>query len=194
MDVVSWIKEERAKRPNLQIEAIYAGQKGYSALHREVPSCMNVFGISAHPKIHETTSISNYALDRFLDGTYSDVWIAGSRFVSTLKHDAEMIGILPYFRPNTPLPTFRASEVPLIEPLDVRMLETIMRLLIHQRVYVAQLNRAASEQASRVMSMENATSNLHCMEKDLLLKRNRARQAAITNELTEIVSGAETLN
>lgn len=193
-EVRRWIKEERAKRPNLQIEAIYVGQKGYSALHREVSSCMNVFGISAHPKIHETLAISDYALDHFLDGTYSDVWIAGSRFVSTLKHDAEMIGILPYFRPNTPLPTFRASEVPLIEPPDVRMLETIMRLLIHQRVYVAQLNRAASEQASRVMSMENATSNLQCMEKALLLKRNRARQAAITNELTEIVSGAETLN
>jgi len=193
-EVRRWIKEECEKRPNLQVEAIYAGQKGYAALHREVSSCMNVFGISAHPKIHETLAISDYAVDHFLDGTYSDIWIAGSRFVSTLKHDAEMTGILPFFCPNTSSPMVHANEVPLIEPLDVRMLETIMRLQVHQRVYVAQLNRAASEQASRVMSMENATSNLQSMEKDLQLKRNRARQSAITNELTEIVSGAETLN
>ena len=65
--------------------------------------------------------------------------------------------------------------------------------MVHYCVYVAQLNRAASEQASRVMAMENATVNLRRMEKDLILLRNRARQAAITNELTEIVSGAESL-
>ena len=47
--------------------------------------------------------------------------------------------------------------------------------------------------AARVMAMENATMNLRRMEKELVLLRNRARQAAITNELTEIVSGAESL-
>jgi F-type H+-transporting ATPase subunit gamma len=72
-------------------------------------------------------------------------------------------------------------------------LVAIARQLVHYQVYHAQLQRAASEQASRVMAMESATTNLKMMEKALTLQRNRARQATITNELTEIVSGAETL-
>jgi F-type H+-transporting ATPase subunit gamma len=85
------------------------------------------------------------------------------------------------------------SVTPILEPADDRMLVTIARQLVHYHVYSAQLHRAASEQASRVMAMESATTNLRIMEKMLTLQRNRARQATITNELTEIVSGAETL-
>ena len=81
----------------------------------------------------------------------------------------------------------------LIEPNDARMLEALTRQWIHLGVYHALLHSAASEHAARVMAMENATVNLRRMEKELLLLRNRARQAAITNELTEIVSGAESL-
>ena len=73
------------------------------------------------------------------------------------------------------------------------MLEAISRQWVHLGVYHALLHSVASEHAARVMAMENATVNLRRMEKELLLLRNRARQAAITNELTEIVSGAESL-
>jgi F-type H+-transporting ATPase subunit gamma len=81
----------------------------------------------------------------------------------------------------------------LIEPDDERMLEAISRQWVHLGVYDALMNSVASEHAARVMAMENATVNLRRMEKELILLRNRARQAAITNELTEIVSGAESL-
>ena len=73
------------------------------------------------------------------------------------------------------------------------MFEAISRQWVHLGVYYALLHSVASEHAARVMAMENATMNLRRMEKELVLLRNRARQAAITNELTEIVSGAESL-
>jgi len=190
-EVRRWVKEQRATR-DVQIETLYVGQKGFTGLRQELPPCTKPFTVHVHPQSRDTLPISSYAINHFMDGRYDEVWIIGSRFVSIMKHDAEAYRILPYhLKQPVPKTVPGVDKVPLIEPMDARMLEGIMRLWVHYSVFVAQLNRSASEQASRVLAMENATVNLHRMEKDLALQRNRARQAAITNELTEIVSGAE---
>jgi len=191
-EVRHWVAEQRATR-ELSIETIYVGQKGHTALSRALPACMKPFDLSAHPNFQETGPISTYAMDKFLDGTYSEVWMIGSRFVNTLKHDPVTQRILPIDRDAECRQEKLPAVTPILEPMDDRMLVTIARQLIHYHVYSAQLHRAASEQASRVMAMESATTNLRVMEKMLTLQRNRARQATITNELTEIISGAETL-
>jgi F-type H+-transporting ATPase subunit gamma len=191
-EVRDWVAEQRAKR-ELTIDVIYVGQKGHRALHRELPACMDPFDLSAHPNFQETSHISTYAMDKFMDGTYTEVWITGSRFVNTLKHDPETRRMLPIDRVAECQESGQIAVMPILEPADDRILVAIARQLVHYQVYHAQLHRAASEQASRVMAMESATTNLKMMEKALTLQRNRARQATITNELTEIVSGAETL-
>lgn len=191
-EVRDWVAEQRAARESA-FDLIYVGQKGHCALCRELPPCMETFDLSAHPSFQETSPISTYAMDKFMDGTYSEVWITGSRFVNTLKHDPETRRILPVDLEAECTAGGHPAVMPILEPADDRMLVSIVRLLVHYRILLAQLHRAASEQASRVMAMESATTNLRVMEKDLTLKRNRARQATITNELTEIVSGAETL-
>ncbi len=192
-EVRLWHKEQTATR-SAQVEALYAGQKGYAALWREIPPCRKAMDLTAHPHIQETAPVSSFALDGFLAGRYDEVWVAGNRFVSTMVHQTEIRRILPYDPWRVTGAVAEQEPVSeIIEPLDDRMLEAIVRQWVHSCVYTAQLNRAASEQASRVMAMENATINLRRMEKELILLRNRARQAAITNELTEIVSGAESL-
>jgi len=191
-EVRHWVAAQRETR-ELTIDMIYVGQKGYNSLHRELPACMDPLDLSAHPSFQETGHISTYAMDKFMDGTYTEVWLSGSRFVNTLKHDPEMKRILPIDREVECKEIGQSAVMPIFEPADERMLVSIVRQLVHYYVYLAQLHRAASEQASRVMAMESATTNLRVMEKVLTLQRNRARQATITNELTEIVSGAETL-
>lgn len=191
-EVRHWIAGQRSNR-EVTIDVIYVGQKGYNALWRELKPCMKTFNLSAHPRYQETAPISSYAMDKFMDGTYTEVWIAGSHFVNTLKHDPETKRILPFSAQPEMAPPAREGGLPIIEPMDDRLLTSIMRQWVHYYINVAQLHRAASEQASRVMSMESATTNLGVMEKDLMMQRNRARQATITNELNEIVSGAETL-
>ena len=177
-----------------QVEAVYAGHKGYTALWREIPPCMKALDLTAHPHIKETEPISDFAMDGFMAGRYDEVWVASNRFVNTMTHEPMIKRILPYdpWKVKDP-PMGNGGDADILEPLDDRLLEAIVRQWVHYCVYVSQLNRAASEQASRVMAMENATVNLRRMEKELILLRNRARQAAITNELTEIVSGAESL-
>ena len=192
-EVRRWHQEQTETR-NAQIKAVYAGQKGYTALWREIPACLKSFDLTAHPSIQATSVISTFAMDAFMANEYDEVWLAGNKFVSTMKHETTVRRLLPYSL--TKLDKIEESkELPVcvIEPLDNHLIEALMRQWLHYSVYYAQLNRAASEQASRVMAMENATVNLRRMEKELILLRNRARQAAITNELTEIVSGAESL-
>jgi F-type H+-transporting ATPase subunit gamma len=189
-----WAKLQREAR-NVQIEALYAGQKGYAALWRELSPCMRATDVSAHPQAKEAMALSKHAMDAFLAKQFDEVWVVGNRFVSSMSHEPRAQRLLPYLeRPKIARPEKLPKEAPrLIEPDDARMLEAISRQWVHLGVYHALLHSVASEHAARVMAMENATVNLRRMEKELLLLRNRARQAAITNELTEIVSGAESL-
>ena len=192
-EVRRWNQEQLETR-GAKIQAVYAGQKGYSALWREIPAVMKSFDLTAHPTIQATSVISAFAMDKFMANEFDEVWIAGNKFVSTMKHETTVRRLLPYdLAKLDKIEESRELPTCIIEPLDNRLIEAVMRLWMHYSVYYAQLNRAASEQASRVMAMENATVNLRRMEKDLTLLRNRARQAAITNELTEIVGGAESL-
>ena len=191
--VREWHKEQTHTR-NAAIEAIYAGHKGYAALWREISPCMKALDVSAHPHVKETFPISTFAMKGFMDSHYDEVWVAGNHFINSLTHETTIRRLLPYDTAKLEQIDESKNDVPMIvEPADGRMLESLFQLWLHYSVYYAQLNRAASEQASRVMAMENATVNLWRMEKELILLRNRARQAAITNELTEIVSGAESL-
>jgi F-type H+-transporting ATPase subunit gamma len=194
-EVRRWVKEQAAAR-GVRVEAIYAGQKGYAALWRELAPCLKAVDVAAHPQAKETAAISRHAMDAFLAKQYDEVWIAGNRFVSAMTNETSVQRLLPYQeRPQIARPEKVAETLPdLIEPNDDRMLEAITRQWVHLGVYYALLNSVASEHAARVMAMENATVNLRRMEKELVLLRNRARQAAITNELTEIVSGADSLN
>jgi F-type H+-transporting ATPase subunit gamma len=194
-EVRRWVKEQRSTR-GISVEAIYAGQKGHTALWHEIPPCMKTVDVAAHPKAKETADISRHAMDAFLAKRYDEVWIAGNRFVNTMSSEMRLQRILPYQeRPTIARPEKIQERLPdLIEPNDDRMMEAITRQWVHLGVYYALLNSVASEHAARVMAMENATVNLRRMEKELVLLRNRARQAAITNELTEIVSGAESLS
>ena len=192
-EVRRWLKEQTETR-NARVEAVYAGQKGYTALWHDIAPCMKALNLTAHPNIQETSPISTFALDSFMAQRFDEVWLAGNRFVSTMTHETTVRRLLPYdLAKLDKIQESKAAPTCIIEPQDNRLLEALMRQWMHYSVYFAQLNRAASEQASRVIAMENATVNLRRMEKELILLRNRARQAAITNELTEIVSGAESL-
>ncbi|MGI6494986.1 MAG: ATP synthase F1 subunit gamma [Kiritimatiellia bacterium] len=185
-----WAHEQAGKR-GAQLEALYAGQKGHAALKAELAPCMTPPTLSAHPSSQETVALTNFTMDAFMAGRYDEVWVAGNRFVSTLVQETTIKRLLPLEKDRV----FQAGKPQkmILEPADGRLITALARQWLHLELYTCLLHGAAGEQAARVMAMENATINLSRMEKELTLLRNRARQAAITNELTEIVSGAESL-
>ena len=184
-----WAEEQRERR-DIQIETIYAGQKVAHLLARDLPSAEPICTFSAHPKSHEVQPLASAVMDRFMKGEIDEVWLSGSRFINTLRHDDSVRQIVPFAEKA---PCDKLLCQPLLEPEDGRMLETLMRQWVLYRLFTAQQHRLASEHAARMVAMSSATDNLTSMEKDLKLRRNRARQAAITSELIEIIAGAESL-
>ena len=190
--VVRAVKEFHAKHKAraAKIDHLYVGQKAYGVLKNEFPGLSKVLPASSHPDVKDSDRVAKFVMRLFHWRFYDEIWLISNHFVNCRTER-----LLPDARP--PVPKVKAQPMPLpenIEPNDESLLENICYLWIQLSIYYAMLHSATGELAARVMAMDNSTLNLQAMIKELKTQRNRARQAAITNELTEIVSGAEALN
>jgi F-type H+-transporting ATPase subunit gamma len=135
--------------------------------------------------------IAEHVSRRFLDGAADEVWLVHSEFVTTLTQRPRVVKLLP-FAPETS--DAAAGKAPFtIEPNAAALLALLVPKALQVEVFRALLDNQAGEHAARMTAMESATRNTEDMIGSLTLKYNRARQAAITKELVEIVSGAEAL-
>ena len=133
------------------------------------------------------------AQDQYFDGTVGALEIIRTRFVNTMSFRPETIRILPCEIEHEQEPTqAEAMHVEtLFEPDASTILSEIMPMMIANLVYSAWMESTTSEQGSRRMAMKTATDNADELSSQLLLEYNKARQAAITQEITEIVGGSE---
>ena len=137
-------------------------------------------------------------VDAFLEGTYDEVYLIYSEFVSMAKQ-------LPVLHQLLPIPPIVAEEdqeaeeagayMPehICEPSTESLLGEMLPRNVYVQIYSALLETSTSEHAARMMAMDNATSACNDMLENLTLVYNKARQAAITAELMDIVGGAEAL-
>jgi F-type H+-transporting ATPase subunit gamma len=139
-------------------------------------------------------AVADDVIARFLKGEFDVAHLFYSKFVSALVQEPTGIQIVP-----VPLPTAGKGSatdngaVTEYEPDEETILADLLPRNVAIQVFRALLENAASEQGSRMNAMENATKNAGDMIKRLSIQYNRARQAAITTELVEIISGAEAL-
>src|SRR5262245_775179 len=127
---------------------------------------------------------------RFVAGECDEVLLVYSEFVTALTQRPRDVRLLPFAPPAA------AGERPLpfeIEPSPEKLLEVLVPKAIEVEVFRVLLENQAGEHAARMAAMESATRNTEELIAKLTLQFNRARQAAITKELVEIVSGAEAL-
>ena len=124
----------------------------------------------------------------FREGVYDEIHIAYTEFVSVLSQQANVRRILPL---NPPPKERKAGQVTLYEPSSQEVFETVIPEYVGGILYGGLCESRASEHAARRNAMDAATKNADEMIADLSLKYNRARQAAITQEITEIVAGAK---
>ena len=126
----------------------------------------------------------------FLGGEYGEVTLVGTTFVSAMTQDAFERSLLPIMPDE-----FSAGEGPrsqmLMEPGPAALLQAVMPDYLAGSLYGAICDAVACEMASRRNAMDSATKNAEQMINDLNLHYNRARQGSITQEITEIVAGAE---
>ena len=138
--------------------------------------------------IGDCFSISKQLSKAFKTGEFDEIHVAYTNFVSVLSQTPDSMKLLPLVREEGKKPASRA--VTMYEPNCEEVFEAIVPEYLGGILYGALCESRASEQAARRTAMDSATSNAEDMIADLSLKFNRARQAAITQEITEIVAGS----
>jgi F-type H+-transporting ATPase subunit gamma len=133
---------------------------------------------------------------RYAAGEVDEVVLVYSEFVSAVTQTPRDVRLLPFSAETDPAETDDAGDAPVpfeIEPDAQRLLAVLVPKAIEVEIFRALLENQAGEHAARMAAMESATRNTEDLIESLTLQYNRARQAAITKELVEIVSGAEAL-
>lgn len=136
--------------------------------------------------------IAEYVSQRFLSGEADEVVLVHSEFVSTMTQRPRVVRLLP-LAPENPSEADATAEPFTVEPNAEALLKLLVPKALQVELFRALLDNQAGEHAARMTAMESATRNTEDMISRLTLQYNRARQAAITKELVEIVSGAEAL-
>lgn len=155
---------------------------------REIPMLTAEYAIASDMSLGDCFTVAKDLCKRYLAGEFDRVYVTYTRFVSVLSQNPECLQLLPLVRRDDMPDTAKKSDI-MYEPSCEEVFETIIPEYLGGVLYGALCESRASEQAARQSAMDSATQNADEMIADLSLKFNRARQAAITQEITEIVAG-----
>ncbi len=148
--------------------------------------------IGEAPAIGDLIGSVKTMLDAYAEGRIDKLFLAGNQFVNTMTQDPTIEQLLPLVAEQSE--SMRHHWDYLYEPDAKELLEGLLTRYIESQVYQAVVENGACEQASRMLAMKSATDNAGEMVDDLQLIYNKARQSAITQELSEIVSGAAAIS
>lgn len=142
----------------------------------------------------QAVRLSDVLVNEFRTKEFSEVYLAYSRFKSAVEQTPTVTKVLPFIASDHESEPVAGSSIDfVIEPKPELVVERLIQRWLVSTVHRVLLESAASEHGARMSAMDNATNNAKEVQKKLTLVYNRARQAAITTELTEIISGAEAL-
>ena len=150
----------------------------------------DAYAEAADVSIGDCFTISKMLAKAYLAGEYNEIYVVYTNFVSVLSQNPAVMQLLPLLR--QPDDQARKSRMMTVyEPDPDEVFSSIVPEFLGGTLYGALCESRCSEQAARRTAMDSATSNAEEMIADLSLKYNRARQAAITNEIIDIVAGAD---
>jgi F-type H+-transporting ATPase subunit gamma len=182
------------ERAGQQVFVSCAGRKAAEFFRRRRRGAMR--GVHTHDgwvRYEKAAEIARELESRYLAGESDEVVLVYNEFVNAMTQRPRAARLLPF---APPVVEGSEAEAPLpyeIEPSPQALLATLVPRAVEVEVYRALLENQSGEHAARMTAMESATRNTEELISSLTLKFNRARQAAITKELVEIVSGAEAL-
>jgi len=177
-----------------EIKYFLIGRKAYDYYNRRnININKNLTGVMNSINFDLAVQIARIGVNAFLNGEVDEVYLIYSYFRSMTTQITSVTKLLPLVSEKTTIKTKTSTIEYLTEPPVEQILTDFLPHYINVTVYSALLNTATSEQAARMTAMDNATKNCKEMINILTLAYNKARQAAITAELMDIVGGAEAL-
>jgi F-type H+-transporting ATPase subunit gamma len=177
--------EGKGAKVNLSI----IGTKGIAFFRRlGTPILGSASGLGDRPHIKDLIGTIKVMLDAYREGKIDKLYLANAKFVNTMTQQPTLTQLLPIeMKDNQGLPEHWDY---IYEPDAQAILEGLLMRYIESQVYQGVVENVASEMAARMVAMKAATDNAGKLIQDLQLVYNKARQAAITKELSEIVGGA----
>ena len=185
------LNEIRSKSDKgMQVDVCTIGQKA-SAFFARLP--VNLVGQASQlgdaPRVNDLIGTVKVMLDKYESGEIDALYLVYNEFVNTMTQEDKIIRLLPA-KPEKPSKELSHHWDYIYEPDAKEVLDDLLVRYIESLVYQGVVENIASEQASRMIAMKNASDNAGDLIDDLQLVYNKARQAAITQEISEIVAGA----
>ncbi|MFF3021973.1 ATP synthase F1 subunit gamma [Gottfriedia sp. NPDC057948] len=177
-------------KSNDEFAIIVLGRVGRDYFKRlGYPIVEEVLGLPDQPSFDDIQKFANRTVQMYTDGIFDELYLSYNHFVSKISQEVTEKKLLPL----TDIDTGKATTNYEFEPSDDEILEVLLPQYAESLIFGALLDSKASEHASRMTAMKSATDNAKEVISKLTLHYNRARQAAITQEITEIVGGAAAL-
>ncbi|MCM3731781.1 ATP synthase F1 subunit gamma [Fictibacillus nanhaiensis] len=181
--------QQRHKSPD-EYALIVIGKVGVNFFKSRKMSILDsITGVADQPSFAEIKAIASKAVSLYADGTFDELYMYYNHFVSAIQSDLTEKKLLPL----TDIAATKSKSSYEYEPSEDEILEVLLPQYAESLIYGALLDAKAAEHASRMTAMRNATDNANELIGQLTLSYNRERQAAITQEITEIVGGVAAL-
>ena len=192
-NIVKLIKNSDFRKEDLVIYTV--GTKGRDALARLGYEMADDYSEAIEePAYADAMNISKKLLEDYAAGEIGEIYVAYTGFKNTVPHVPTLLRLLPVNVEDERVDEGGSSAVMEFEPQSEEAIDLIIPKYITSLVYGALIESVASENGARMQAMDSATSNADDMISKLSLLYNRARQSSITQELTEIIAGAEAIS
>ena len=192
-NVVRELNIQFQNKAQYEIEVLTIGKKAYDAVRKGRKVFSNESSVFDKLSFDVVSNVTETVMSNFREGKFDEVYVIYSKFINAATQEVMTEKVLPISMSET-----TATETPvetdyIFEPDRAEILDNLIPKSIKTQVFKAVLDSVASEHGARMTAMHKATDNAQELKNDLVIFYNKARQAAITNEILEIVSGAEAL-
>lgn len=192
-NIVKLLTGSELSKENVSVYAI--GRKAKEGLERKGYEIARDYSqVMEGPTYSDAMAVSREVLEAYKNGEIGEIYLAYTHFKNTVSHVPTLIKLLPVEFDETEISEADSNVLMNYEPNQDEALDKIIPKYVTSLCYGALVEAVASENGARMQAMDSATNNAEEIISDLTLKYNRARQSNITQELTEIIAGAEALS
>lgn len=190
--IVKELNQQISQNSNVEVEVLTIGKKAFDAVKRTKNVYANQSGIYDKLTFDAVAGVAHSVMEDFVEGKFDEVYLIYNKFINAATQEVQTEKFLPISVPQGEENTTTETDY-IFEPSKAEILDNLIPKSIKTQLFKAVLDSVASEHGARMTAMHKATDNAQALKSELVIFYNKARQAAITNEILEIVSGAEAL-
>lgn len=177
---------------NVETEVLTIGKKAFDAMRKNRTVYENHSSLFDNLSFDHVSNMTEKVMSDFKAGKFDKVYVVYNKFINAATQEVVTEQVLP-IAVSAEKSNSDVNVDYIFEPGRQEILQTLIPKSIKTQIFKAVLDSVASEHGARMTAMHKATDNAQALKNDLVIFYNKARQAAITNEILEIVSGAEAL-